>query len=101
MDIGVGVGRCANVTNYMCCRGEDGQLATRWKEMKDLWQLVGKVALARLDRIPAFGRGRGRSFDGNDFVEINTHGGGVPWLHVRVEANPEYNTYTGDKNHRH
>ena len=36
MDIGVGVGRCANVTNYMCCRGEDGQLATRWKEMKDL-----------------------------------------------------------------
>ena len=20
MDIGVGVGRCANVTNYMCCR---------------------------------------------------------------------------------
>ena len=97
-NIGVGTGRCANVTNYMCIHGQDG---TSRVEMKRLWQLVGNVALARLDRIPAFGRGRGRSFDGNDFVEINTHGGGVPWLHVRVEANPEYNTYTGDKNHRH
>ena len=57
-DIGVGGGRCANVTNYMCCpkASWDGPLATSRDEMKALWQLVGQVALARLGRHP---RGRG------------------------------------------
>ena len=103
-DIGVGRGRCANVTNYMCCpeASWDGPRATSREEMKALWRLVGQVALARLGRHP-----RGLNWDGqikrekragtfpHESVEINTHGGGVPWLHVRVEAYPQYDTYTG------
>ena len=105
-DIGVGRGRCANVTNYMCCPQEswEGPLATSRDEMKALWQLVGRVALARLGRRPSGffwdgrtdGEKKDRTFPlGHEEVEINTHGGGLPWLHVRVEAEAEYNTYTG------
>ena len=105
-DIGVGRGRCANVTNYMCCpEGPEGPGTSR-AEMKRLWRLVGQVALARLGQHPCGFHWDGQTKEekrtrtfphGHESVEINTHGGGVPWLHVRVEAYPEYDTYTGAK----
>ena len=115
-DIGVGKGRCANVTNYMCCPDDPKEgPGTSREERKALWRMVGQVALARLgqpsrgflwDKSRKLQHGqtaaekRAETFPhgGHRSVEINTHGGGVPWLHVRVEAYPEYDTYTGAKN---
>lgn len=40
-----------------------------------LWRTVGEAALARLGDRPAW---------------LNTAGGGVPWLHVRLDSRPKY-----------
>jgi hypothetical protein len=43
-----------------------------------LWQCVAETALARLSAAPLW---------------ISTAGGGVAWLHVRVEGAPKYYAY--------
>ena len=93
---GLGEGRCIHLTNFMCLEG------TSFEEKKDLWKMVGKTALRRIQgdlrRYTGYygrdGHHRGEvasvDQDGHDTMTISTHGFGVAWLHVRVESNPQY-----------
>ena len=47
-------------------------------QLHTLWQLVGESAMHRLDEPP---------------VWLNTAGGGVSWLHVRLDDKPKYYVY--------
>jgi len=99
-------GRCKHLANFMC-PGENEDYNTKDEEKKDLWKLVGKTALERLNgtlerKIREKGRWKKTedgeyetqiaSIDkeGHKELTISTHGYGVSWLHVRVETNPQY-----------
>ncbi len=50
----------------------------------ELWRVVGESLQTELRR-PRSSTGR---------VWLNTHGGGVPWLHVRLDSTPKYYQHT-------
>ncbi len=43
-----------------------------------LWQAIGKLTLVQCSDVP---------------IWLNTAGGGVPWLHVRLDSRPKYYRY--------
>merc|ERR1712147_224019 len=75
-------GRCKHVVNFMCS-GE-----TEYEEKKKMWQLVGETTLQRMNG--ELMRKKGIDEKEHDALTISTHGFGVSWLHVRVEADPKY-----------
>lgn len=94
--------RCMFVGTYMQLTSEP--------EKTSLWQTCANVATKRLsgkfdrnqvmhwDKVGGSQWGNGvaaMDANGHTHIEINTHGGGVPWLHVRIETRPEYDPEAG------
>jgi len=53
------------------------------EEQKDnLWRKLGESLTSRLDEVQ------------RKPVWVSTHGGGVSWLHIRLDSRPKYYTYT-------
>ena len=81
----LGHGRCIHVTNYMCS-GKTGD-----DEKKKLWKMVGETTMLRMEgKLERTDKYKDVDKGGHKKMTISTHGHGVPWLHVRVESNPQY-----------
>lgn len=64
--------------NYYSNIGSFTRNASR-SQQHELWKLVGRTALNRLNDQP---------------VWVSTAGAGVPWLHIRLDDRPKYYGYT-------